>query len=294
MRFVVLGDLHFSSYPDLAREAARDRVFGTFFRQVAALKADLVFAVGDTTHTGTFEEFESQNNLAAKFGLPLIRLTGNHDSDFLEKAEMAPFYLGELSPVSGDELYTRFDSGPARLLLLDTSRVKMTNENWSGLVSPAQLNWLKNEISLFNHATSPEFIILLGHHPIANTTARSEENWLNIDNSLEVREILQGLKRTPGLYICGHNHINSIFGPDPNNWYFLQAGAPMICESFRLVEVSPREIKIETIDFDLAGPGIREDLEFIRTNMEHFSFLPLEIVRGAEKDRSLTIELDVV
>ena len=45
MRFVVLGDLHYSDYLNVDHAMARDRIFAQLFAQIRALKPDLVFAV---------------------------------------------------------------------------------------------------------------------------------------------------------------------------------------------------------------------------------------------------------
>lgn len=290
MRFIVLGDLHYANYRDPAIAAQRERVFEAFFRQVAAHDADLVFAIGDTTHRGTLEELSGQTALAKRCGLNLIRVTGNHDTDSLEKSELAPFFLGDYPPASADELYTSFDFGPARFVLLDTSRVKMSSINWSGFVSEAQLSWLTGQIEQFNAATAPQSLIVMGHHPLYATTDRSNEEWLNIANSEEVGPIFARLQRLPGLYVCGHNHSNSIFGPDELGWHHLQAGAPLVCQSFRLVTVTEQTIQVETVDFDLTNPALWDDFQSIRHNIETgFTVRPFESVYGTAPDLSRTI-----
>ncbi len=294
MRFVVLGDLHYSSFTDPVLAKARDRIFRLFFQQVARVKADLVFAIGDTTNNGTIEEFKTQDRLLEEANLKIIRLPGNHDADSLEKAEMAPFFLGGYPSISSLELFTSFDFGPARFVLLDTARVKMPNINWSGYVSPEQLGWLKTKIEEFNRASSPNYFFLLGHHPLRGTTTRSEENWMNIDNSQEVRGIMAGLKKPVGVYFCGHNHSNSLFGPEEQGWRFIQSGAPLTCKSFRLIEVNEQSLKLETIDISLDSQELQKDLDLVIKNMEHFSFQLVKEVGGAHRDRFLSLTGDKV
>jgi 3',5'-cyclic AMP phosphodiesterase CpdA len=300
MRFVILGDLHYANYSDPAVAAARDRVFEAFFRQVAALQADLVFAIGDTTNRGTLEELRGQDEVAARTGLKLIRITGNHDADSYEKAELAPFFLGDYPSASPDELYTAFDFGGVRFVLLDSSRVKCSSLNWSGYVSDAQLEWLAGQVEQFNAIksgelqtfdASPDYFVVLTHHPMYGTTTLSKDNWYNIDNSEAVRQVLARLKYGPGLYICGHNHINSIFGPDENNWYYLQAGAPLLCESFRLITVDEGGLNVETVDFDLSDPTLYADFDTTRRKMQpEFTVVERKMVYGKPgRDHSLAI-----
>ena len=64
MRFVVLGDLHYSDYLNVDHAMARDRIFAQLFAQIRALKPDLVFAVGDTTNVGAMTEIVGLETIA--------------------------------------------------------------------------------------------------------------------------------------------------------------------------------------------------------------------------------------
>jgi 3',5'-cyclic AMP phosphodiesterase CpdA len=262
MRFIVLGDLHYAAYPDPAVSASRDRFFEGFFRQVVARQADLVFAIGDTTDRGTIAELAGQTALADRCGLNLIRLIGNHDAYSLGKAELAPYFLGNHAPASSTDLYTGFDFGPVRFLLLDTARSR--DNNWSGFVSDEQLAWLDAQIKQFNQAAKPRHLIVMGHHPLFNTTWRSAEPWFNIDNSPAVREVLTKLTRRPGIYVCGHNHSNSLAGPDEQGWYYTQLGAPLVCRSYGLFTLDEHGIRFETVEIDLSDPRLLADLDATR------------------------------
>jgi len=288
MRFVVLGDLHYGLYPEPQVAAAYDQTFESFFRQVAIKQADLVFAIGDTTNLGIIEEFVAQDELAARAGLHLIRLTGNHDSDSLEKAEMSPYFLGDHPSTSLTELYTSFDFGIARFILLDTARVKMSSVDYGGIVSPEQLAWLEGEIESFNNSDQ-SLIIVLGHHPLANTTARSSKEMLNISNSAEVKVVFGKVMGKPGVYICGHNHWHSLVGPDEQGWYFVQAGAPLESGGFRLFTLDEQGLRVETVDFNLSDPTLKAAFEIAQLNMAHFSAERLPSAYGAPSDRKIII-----
>ncbi|MEI6045064.1 MAG: metallophosphoesterase [Chloroflexota bacterium] len=293
MRFVVLGDLHFSSYSSPTHRMARNRFFKALFTQVVKLQPDLIFALGDTTNRGTIEELSEQDELAAKSDLRLSRITGNHDTDSLEKPEIASFFLGDHPSASPSELYTSFDHGATHFVLLDTSRVKVSEVDWSGFVSDDQLTWLKEEIARFNAETESKNFIVLGHHPLYDTTHRSIKEGLNITNSQAVQDIFATLVRGHGIYFSGHNHSNSIFGPDSLGWHYLQVGAPLNCQSFQVVTVTQDSFELETIDLDLSEPELRADFETTRCNIEGgFKLYPLEIFRGTPADRKLCIKLN--
>ena len=290
MRFIVLGDLHYSDYSNPAHAASRDRFFGSFFKQVVSQQADLVFAIGDTTNRGTLTELRGQDAVARQTGLDLIRTTGNHDTDSLDKSELASFFLDGRSSASPDELYTTFDFGPVRFVLLDTARSKMSSINWSGFVSDSQLTWLADQIEQFNRATEPQYLVVMGHHPLFGTTDRSNEEWLNVDNSPALAAVMAKLERKPGIYVCGHNHSNSLTGPDARGWYYVQAGAPLVCQSYRLVTVDAEGIRVETLDLDLSDPATQADFETTRHSIEAgFTVHPLEEMYGQEADHHLFI-----
>lgn len=290
MRFIVLGDLHFTIYANPEHTAARDRVFEALFRQVAAHNADIVFAIGDTTNRGTLPELTAEDEVAARAGLKLVRLTGNHDCDRHEKAEIAEFFLGGRASVSPDELYTSFDLGGVRFVLLDTSRVKCSSTNWSGFASDEQLAWFAEEIERYNRDENSHYLVVMAHHPLYGTTQYSRTKWLNIDNSEAFQVVMARLKRPPALYINGHNHSNSLFGPDAQGWYYLQAGAPLRCEGYRLITADGDGLHIETVDFDLSDPALREAFETTRYNIDDVFMNEFpESLYGEESDRTRRI-----
>jgi len=293
MKFALLGDLHYGTFANPEHAAACERVFETMFGQVAAHQSDMVIAIGDTTNLGTLEELRGEDAVAIRTGLNLFRVTGNHDANELDKAELAPFFLGGQPSLSDSELYTSFDLGLARFVVLDTARSKLSNTDWSGFVSAEQLAWLAGEIESFN-TSDLQYLIVMGHHPIVNTTFRSADPMLNIANSDEVREIFGKLEGKTGLYICGHNHSNSIFGPDAQGWYFVQTGAPLDSECYRLITVDEDGIKIELLDFDFSAPGHYAELEMVRSNMEHYAPHPHAEIYGQENDHKLFIKAAVL
>jgi 3',5'-cyclic-AMP phosphodiesterase len=291
MRFVVLGDLHYAEYTQPEHAAARDRLFTAFFSQIAKLQPDFVFAVGDTTNYGTFDEVSGLAGIVSACGVPLICITGNHDCYSMPKTELAPYFLGGQVSHSPSELYTAIDSGLARFILLDTARDR-DYDRYDGYVSPEQLEWLNGKIVQFNQLTTPRYLVAMGHHPIYNTTRRSEETMLNIENSSEVRAAFAKLERKPGFYFCGHNHCNSISEMDEVGWYHVQTADPLDSKSFRLVILSEDKVEIETLDFDLSDRNLYEDYKLARFNIPaHFTPNPYERAQGELHERSLSLSI---
>lgn len=289
MRFIVLGDMHYTVATDPGLKSSSELFFGGLFQQVAAHRPDLVFAIGDTTDTGSVAELSSQTALAQRFGVNLVRLMGNHDSDTLEKSEIAQFFLGNTQPVTRDEVYACFESGPTRFIMLDTTRSK-SPDNWSGVVPASELAWLGDRIEEFNQTPSLHHLVVMGHHPLTNTTDRSDIEWLNIDNSEKVRTVFDKLTRPAGLYINGHNHTNSLAGPDEHGWYYVQLGAPLACRSYGLFDIDENGIRFETVDIDLSDPEFNAAYVTTRNSMgDVFNYYPYEVMYGGPKDHHMII-----
>ncbi len=287
MRLIVLGDLHFSTYQNQAENAARDRFFEGFFRQVAAHKADLVIAIGDTTEGGFVDQLAYQTEIARQAGVDLVRILGNHDAYNLDKSEIARFFLGEHTSAGSPDLYTGFEAGPVRCLLLDTTRSK--NPNWSGFVSDEQLAWLGQQIAAHNRGDLP-YLVVIGHHPIFGTTDYSANRWYNIEDSRPIQAEFAKLERQPAFYLCGHNHSNSLAGPDAQGWYYVQVGAPLLCHSYGLFTFDEAGARFETVDIDLSDPAFRAASETIRLAQgEGFNGRPLAEMYGLDRDHRLVV-----
>ncbi len=291
MRFVILGDLHYSDYREPDQIEARERLFKTWLSQVAALQPDVVFAIGDTTNRGTLSEMQGLQAIIQESGLNFVRVTGNHDCYSLSKPELAPFFLGGRTPVSADEIYTSFDTALVRFVVLDTARDR-DRERYDGFVSDAQLAWLGQEIEKFNRESGPRYLMALGHHPIFGTTRRSSEEMLQIQNSEAVNEKFALLQRGPGFYICGHNHSHSLFGPDAIGWYHVQTADPLDCRSFRLITVTEERVEVEVVDFDMSDPTLAADFETARSTIEA-GFHPQEFdwVYGKPEEHRLLVNI---
>jgi hypothetical protein len=289
MRLIVLGDLHLTDFDDPNLAAARYIFFEGLFRQVAGHQADMVIAVGDTTTNGFISELTRQNELAAQVGLDLLRIPGNHDAYNVPKSDLAPFFLGEYPPASQTDLYTTFDAGPVRFLLLDTTRSLDTN--WSGFVTDEQLAWLEEQLAAYNQS-GPPFLVALGHHPVMGTTHLSDLRWYNILNSPAVQEKFAALTRPPAFYVCGHNHSNSVAGPDDQGWYYVQLGAPLLCYSYGLFTFDDdgKEVRFEKIDIDRSDHVFWEALETSRLAQgEDFNERPPEAMHGQASDHLLVV-----
>ena len=285
MKFIVLGDLHYTDYPTEPLRTARDHFFETLFHSVATQNADLVFAIGDIVHDGTHSEIQGLYTLARRCGVELLSITGNHDTASLPKADLRPYFVG--GQAGHAELYTAFSNGGVRFVLLDTGREMLCDVDWSGYVSPEQQSWLADQIEAYRQgATDDQALVVLGHHPFYDTTTASSKDRLNIANSQEVRPLLGQASVGRAMYICGHNHVNSLFGPDEAGWTFIQCGAPLVAFSYRLISFDEQGSRLETVDFGLGEAGFKESLRGVYAGLQHFSDIDLARAAGPEADRT--------
>ena len=290
MKFIVLGDLHYTVYSDPAQSAARDHFFETLFRSVMAQKADLVFAIGDLVHAGEPAELDGLYALAERVGVRLLSVTGNHDFASHTKEELRPYFVA--GAAGRAEFYDAFSQAGVRFVLLDTARELLSDTDWSGYVSPAQQAWLAGQVADFQAGrTADRALVVLGHHPFYATTERSLKDKLNIANSEEVRPLLDQAESGTAFYICGHNHINSIFGPDETGWTFVQCGAPLVAFSYRVITLDEQGSQVETVDFGLDEPDFKAKLTEVYAGLEHFGDIELETAAGQESDRRLALQV---
>lgn len=294
MRFVVLGDLHYTFYSEPALTQGRELFYDSLLTEITDLQPDLVFSIGDAVNNGRIQEYESLLSLVKKRGLRdrFIIVPGNHDVLKTTK-RAAHFFLQPPARLFADyavpaTAYYAFDYDQTRFVVLDTP-LEMNDDDWGGRVDTEQLNWLQNEISCFNQHSDRRLLVVLAHHPLRDTTFRSEKFMMNIHNSEEVWSRLAELKQGPGLYFNGHNHTVSLALRD--NWYFVQAGAPYRCADYRVCEVETGaaggklSVRISTRNINNGAESSVALANQLGDALEHFNHF--EQPKGTASDRHL-------
>lgn len=287
MRFVVLGDLHYSVYPDAASSHLRDEFFDRIFDSVARQQAEAVFAIGDTTDNGLSEEFVGLHDRAARHGVKFITVNGNHDVLELNKKELGhfthnqfPYFALHFNPALG--LTDVTDPQAVRFLVMDTPKEHSPKDH-GGLVGAEQLAWLANQIA--ESQDRPLFVF--GHHPLSGQTRWSRLPMLSIDNSAQVGRVF-GLKRQgQAFYFCGHNHANSI--SQRANWHFIQTGPALRTSDFRVIDFTPEGIHLQTVALEGGRPTYLLGQQ-VASALGDFNRLPS---RGWPQDRTLHIKFPV-
>lgn len=288
MRFVLLGDLHYSVYNEKTFEDWREDFYDRLFQTVRACRAEAVIAIGDTTDNGTPEEFLGLHAIAARHGVNFVTVNGNHDVLTLTKTEVGrytgnrfPYFTLYFNPLTGPSDVT--DPDAARFLILDTPKEQNPTDH-GGYVGPQQLSWLTNQA--LESGDKPLFVF--GHHPLAWATRWANFPMLCIDNSKEVWQALAAKRKGRSFYFCGHNHANSI--TRRGNWHFIQTAAPLRTADFRLVEITPSKVSLQTVPI-LGGAETALLGHKLAEAMGDFKRFP---ARGFRRDRELGISLNPV
>lgn len=273
MKLAILGDLHYYRPVNETTNRSHLLFFKNVLQEFFRDNYDYYISLGDMTHFGTKEEFNEIYSIVELFDASgkFQQILGNHDAITHTKEE--------LTNKLGYPLYRSVEGKEAKLIFLDTT-LEQSPENWSGVIDQEQLDWLEKEV--ITSGTKP--VLIFSHHPIYNTTAHSEEEWMFIQNSKEVARIIKQ-KEGAGIFFNGHNHINSIV--DIDNWYFVQSAALFCSLSFREVEITSDTIAINTIS--IKSDHLDEYRHHTASQLQNFTIIPADLADGKKGDHELEL-----
>ncbi|PRR83787.1 metallophosphoesterase family protein [Clostridium vincentii] len=273
MRIVILGDFHYSDLSEKNKIKdkeifeTRDKYYEEIISSFLNTNGDYHIALGDLTDFGNKEELKYVCGAMKNNGVNFIHVIGNHDSYNSSKRDI----LNETK----QERYFSIDKDDKKLIFID-STLETNRECCGGSIDEEQLTWLENEIIVSEGKT----VLIFSHHPVYDTTALSKEKNLYIREIEELDRILS-LHKGRGIFFNGHNHVNSIFKRE--NWHFVQTGAILDINAFRVVD-----IKEDKINFNYKRVHeVSAFSKFIGTNMKHFYIK--DGAKGNEEDRVLCI-----
>lgn len=255
MRMVLMGDLHYA-YRLKVRGGPltrlKDQVFQCLMDHFMSVDSNFYISIGDLTNEGTKDELDQVYRWLETIKERWIHVLGNHDTLTLPKQVFRSQRLLEYV----------IDTEYARLIILDTTKERSWYD-WGGTLSVDSLQWLQEMIHTTERSRA---VFVFAHHPVFQTTARSDKRMQAIDPKLPMREILG---KRPGLnvFFSGHNHVHSIIRED--HWLHVQTGAVLDTLSYRIIEWDGQHFAIRMVP---AGPPIlfRDILRFSR-HMRGFS-----------------------
>lgn len=258
LRLLLIGDLHYPYVENPSAELiqAREAFYSRFLQRFLELEADWHISLGDLTNLGRPDELEYVFDHIFQSDRFFRHVLGNHDAYSLPKEQILA--------ITGQQRYNAIETEEAYLVFLDTTK-EMDHDDWGGELDEEQLAWLEKQVAL----SGEKPLLLFGHHPVYQTTARSHLDKLSIHPDIDVSSILAKKKGT-GFYFCGHNHVHSIVQKD--QWHYIQTAACLDQPGFRLVEVDENQIKVSFISMD--DESILQQAPTIYNEMKHFTHTP--------------------
>ncbi|WP_160112457.1 metallophosphoesterase family protein [Salicibibacter kimchii] len=273
LRFALIGDLH---YPILETETAafkeaRQRFFTSFFTDFLQTSADLHVSIGDLTHHGDLNELEQAYQFLKNEPINFKHVLGNHDVYSHEKQTV--------QTITTQPRYSHLETDEAVLVFLDSTREKKPDD-WSGMIDVEQFNWLRH---LLEHYQDQRLIVF-AHHPLYNTTTRSDQDKASIVSEDPVHDLLANHK-TGGFYICGHTHVHSI--ARKKQWTYIQTAAVYDHPAIRVIEFENG--RLHTTLKACEDEHTLENAETVRHHV-YKRETPFDIM-GATTDRTQTVVL---
>ncbi|MEV5030349.1 metallophosphoesterase family protein [Paenibacillus sp. LPE1-1-1.1] len=273
MKLVLMGDLHYHEidHSILGLPEARTAFYHTLLERFLDINADLHISLGDLTNLGSSLELQEVYELLRLKDRTFIHVLGNHDLYTQTRREVLE--------ITGQHRYHAMDTEKAMLIFLDTAK-ELDFEDWGGWIDDEQLQWLERMVE----ASGSKPLLVFGHHPVYNTTARSEKDKGSIHPSIDMWRILNR-KNGVGIYFNGHTHVDSII--TQNNWTFVQLSACLDQHGFRILEFTDNEIRISAID--IADEDVQKHASMLHQHMKHFK--PNPDARGKDSDREIMVSL---
>lgn len=228
MKLVLLGDPHYPTldYKDVRGCELRNELYKMLFQCMARENADAYIAVGDLTNSGKIEDLKEFLSFSEVLNAPFYFVLGNHDTHGSTKAE---FVQASKCP-----RYRCIEMPQANLFFIDTT-LERRIDDWIGIMDDEQYMWLKRCV-----ADSKKPVFIIAHHPVENTTKRSDERKLYVhENMWEILEQKPG-----GVYINGHTHVHSIV--KQRGWLFVQTGDLLSNLDYSVLQFDGENVTVTT------------------------------------------------
>jgi predicted phosphodiesterase len=268
-----MGDLHYHEIDESITEwkESRDVFYQSLLGRFLDMDADYHISLGDLTHFGTSLELREVYEILRRKERTFIHVLGNHDLYSQKRREVLE--------ITGQQRYRAIDTEKAMMVFLDTAK-EMDVNDWGGWIDDEQLQWFEEMVK----ASGTKPLLVFGHHPVYQTTARSERDKGSIHPDIEMWRVLSR-KIGTGIYFNGHTHVDSIV--EQNNWTFIQLSSCLDQHGFRIVEIADKEISISAVDMNEAD--LTDHAAILHLHMSHFKHNP--DARGEVKDRESIVSL---
>jgi Icc protein len=273
MKLVLMGDLHYHDMDEAFPEwvEARNTFFETMVDRFLELDGDIHISLGDLTNYGSATELAGVYELLRKKDRTFYHALGNHDLYAQTRKDVLGF--------TGQPRYHAVETDRAVLVFLDTAK-EQDFEDWGGWVDEEQLQWFEGVV----RASETKLMLVFAHHPVHNTTKRSEREKGSIHPSIDMWSVLRQ-KEGVGIYFNGHTHVDSIV--QQHQWTFVQLSACLDQHALRVVEVGTEQVQISAVD--VMESGVLDTAPTLYKHMKHFT--PNPDARGEAADRECVVSL---
>ncbi|MFB9326394.1 metallophosphoesterase family protein [Paenibacillus aurantiacus] len=271
MKLLLMGDLHYHDIDEAVEgwQEARAGFYESVLERFLDMDADFHISLGDLTNYGTTTELLEVYELLRRKERNFVHVLGNHDLYAQTRREVLA--------LTGGRRYHAIDTEQATLVFLDTAK-EMDHADWGGWLDDEQLHWFEGVVQ----ASGNKPLLVFGHHPVYQTTTRSETDKGSIHPSIDMWRILRR-KEGVGVYFNGHTHVDSIARQE--NWTFVQLSACIDQHGFRVVELGERDIRITAVDCDDADMAAHA--RRLHGLMPHFRHNP--DARGQAEERECLV-----
>lgn len=275
LKIAVISDLHYPSASDLDEITVknRDEFYSTFIKDFLSQEADFYVSIGDLTNFGSKDELDGIYSYIRQYQRSFIHVLGNHDL-YCQTREEVMNQVG----MNGNH---SIETEEAYLLFLETAR-EMDFNNWGGWISEEQQNWLEEEIK----KSGDKLMLIFAHHPVFDTTTRSNMPMLSVEPSIDIWSILSK-KKGKGIYINGHNHVDSIVSNE--HWTFIQFAAVMDDQSVRMLDISNIHCNVTAVN--VGTEQSRQQANIIGNAIDHFQLLPDGVGTTLARNVSISLKL---
>lgn len=234
MRIICLGDAHYSSmrFRSGHTKEINNKFYNKLFSLIFSQDADLYLSLGDLTHFGTLKEFRGIYSIIEETktkNQEFLQVVGNHD--------LFRFSKWGYQRLTGMELYHVRETEEAKLIFLDTSRVRHFGKK-SGRMHMSQVEWLENELM----EAGDKLCVVFAHHPISRIEIVDWDGRL-IHNT----NLYQSLKKKSGNGVFVNGHLHKDRYEVYEDWAFLQFNDILDEPTIRVLDIEDGSISLDTI-----------------------------------------------
>lgn len=219
---------------------------------------DFVLIPGDLLHDGEVQNLVCAKKLLDTLRAPYFIIAGNHDyrpadparqitgCEYITIHDFVETFHGYGYSTSGRRYWARKIAAGLRLIGLDGCLVN-EEMNYGGHLPQDQIQWLREQLA--THKNDLHIIML--HHNLVhwgNDALSERGRWFSMNNSEEVRVVLEAYADNIGVVFSGHRHVGLRKRRLGNVDYMVMPSINSYPMRYALFQLSGREVSWKTPD----------------------------------------------